>query len=276
MKTKKRIPRKLLNRVVRFVRRDPRRCLIIAGIVIGVIATANIIINFPKTKKVSPVTEVTEETADVPAKKEIQVRRRIPDGYAGIIAGVMVAEASSSPYHALGTSLEDVLVGQRTAEREAPSMDDVGRQVEESVNDIDKQSWELVEHTRMSDEDYETLLSIVEAESGGEDIKGRILVANVILNRTGSELFPDNVTDVVWQKSGGSPQFTPTVDGRIHSVEVSDTTREAVNRAIDGEDHSQGALFFLEKKHSEKKNVTWFDTSLKFLFQHGVHSFYNY
>jgi N-acetylmuramoyl-L-alanine amidase len=128
----------------------------------------------------------------------------------------------------------------------------------------------------MSDEDYETLLSIVEAESGGEDVKGRILVANVILNRVESDLFPENVTDVVWQTIGGSPQFSPTADGRIHTVEISDVTREAVNRAIDGEDYSEGALFFLEKETSAEKNVDWFDENLNFLFQHGVHSFYKY
>lgn len=70
--------------------------------------------------------------------------------------------------------------------------------------------------------------------------------------------------------------FSPTADGRIHTVTVSDTTREAVNRAIDGEDYSQGALFFLEREYSEEQNVKWFDTNLKFLFQHGVHSFYTY
>ena len=35
----------------------------------------------------------------------------------------------------------------------------------------------------MSDEDYDTLLHIVEAEAGTEDVKGRVLVANVIMNR---------------------------------------------------------------------------------------------
>lgn len=200
----------------------------------------------------------------------------LPAGFMGIIEGVEAAKASNGEYHPIGTNVEDVLVGQRTAKREEVSQFDAGDLVEESVNTIVDQAWELVEKTKISDKDYETLLAIVEAEAGGEDIKGRILVANVIFNRVNNDQFPDTVTEVVWEQTGGSAQFSPTVDGRINTVTISDTTREAVNRAIDGEDYSQGALFFLEREYSEDKNVRWFDTNLKFLFQHGVHSFYTY
>lgn len=72
----------------------------------------------------------------------------------------------------------------------------------------------------------------------------------------------------------GSPQFSPTEDGRIYTVTVSDDTREAVNRAIDGDDLSQGALYFIAKDQADEKNVKWFDEKLTFLFAHGGHSFY--
>lgn len=52
-------------------------------------------------------------------------------------------------------------------------------------------------------------MKIVEAEAGSEDLNGRILVANVVLNRVKSELFPDCVTDVVYQHSNGVYQFSP-------------------------------------------------------------------
>ena len=86
--------------------------------------------------------------------------------------------------------------------------------------------------------------------------------------------FPDNVTSVIWDRTGGSPQFSPTEDGRIYTVTVSDDTREAVNRAIDGDDLSQGALYFIAKDQADEKNVKWFDEKLTFLFAHGGHSFY--
>lgn len=199
---------------------------------------------------------------------------QIPSGYAGVIEGVLSTKGLAKSYRALGTSCEMVLVGQRMITTEVVSKLDVGSRLVQSVNVLDNKSWELADTTRMSDKDYENLLAIVEAEAGGEDLEGRIMVANVILNRVGNEEFPDDVTAVIWERAGGSPQFSPTADGRIATVTVTDTTREAVNRAIDGEDLSQGALYFIAKDQADKDNVEWFDEHLTFLFQHGQHSFY--
>ncbi|WP_347559857.1 cell wall hydrolase [Clostridium sp. AM58-1XD] len=91
----------------------------------------------------------------------------------------------------------------------------------------------------LSDEDYRVLLKIVEAEAGICDDKGRILVANVILNRVKSGQFPDSVKAVVYQQS----QFSPVSNGFIDRVSVSEKTKECVSRALAGEDYSQGALF---------------------------------
>lgn len=114
--------------------------------------------------------------------------------------------------------------------------------------------------------DYNVLLKIVEAEAGGEDLIGKIMVANVILNRVNSDAFPDNVTDVVYQKS----QFSPISDGRINTVSISQETLEAVERALNGEDYSHGALYF----RSVRCNSTWFDSRLTRIAEHGNHIFY--
>ncbi len=251
------------------------------GVAAGSVSAKNTDIK-PQTTEGSPKQEQLSDPDEDPdpgsayKTEELPEEDIVPQGFQGIIDGVNATKAANGEYHPIGTNVEDVLVGQRTAKREEVSEFDVGSLVKETVNSIDDQSWELVEKTKITDNDYETLLSIVEAEAGGEDITGRILVANVIFNRVASEQFPDSVTEVVWDKSGGSAQFSPTIDGRIATVTVSDTTREAVNRAIDGEDYSKGALFFLEKEYSESKNVNWFDSKLTFLFKHGCHSFYKY
>ena len=122
----------------------------------------------------------------------------------------------------------------------------------------------------LDDKDYHTLLRIVEAEATGEDLVGKILVANVVLNRVESSRFPDNVTDVVFQKNGSVFQFSPIKDGRYHTVVIQDSTIEAVERALSGEDYSKGALYFTASKNPGN----WFNQSLQFLFAHGGHSFY--
>lgn len=196
-------------------------------------------------------------------------------GLNSIIQSVLISQDTQSEVLKVGTPFEIVLVGQRIAKREIESFLDFGR---EGVSDVEmlKEKTIGISESRlpMSDKDYQNLLKIVEAEAGGEDSKGKVLVANVIFNRVKSDGFPDNVTDVVWQNTGGSPQFSPTADGRIYKVKISDETRKAVNRAIDGTDYSKGALFFVEEGYADKDNVAWFKENLKFLFRHGAHDFY--
>ena len=138
-------------------------------------------------------------------------------------------------------------------------------------------SYEVLEQTKkyqLSDKDYDTLLRIVEAEAGGEDQDGKLLVANVVLNRVNSELFPDSVWDVVMQREQGIAQFSPTVDGRFQNVSVSADTMEAVERALYGEDISRGALYFCAREKADSDRLKWFDRKLTRLFSYGNHEFF--
>ncbi len=123
-------------------------------------------------------------------------------------------------------------------------------------------------------EDYENLLRIVEAEASGEDETGKLLVANVVLNRVESEAFPDTITEVIFEKNNGVTQFSPVANGRFWEVEISDETVAAVDRALAGEDVSRGALYFAARKYADQSNMRWFDESLDYLFTHGGHEFF--
>ena len=126
----------------------------------------------------------------------------------------------------------------------------------------------------LSKDDLDILYRIVEAEATGEDIYGKILVANVVLNRVNSKKFPNTVEKVVFQKNGNTYQFSPTKDGRFWSVKVTDETIEAVNRALEGEDYSNGALYFFARKLTSKNKASWFDNSLRKVLKYGCHEFY--
>ena len=127
---------------------------------------------------------------------------------------------------------------------------------------------------KLSETDKNVLLRIVEAEATGEDITGKMLVASVILNRVNSDQFPDTVEKVVFQQKGGKYQFSPIRDGRYNRVSISDTTREAVERVLNGEDLSKGALYFMSRKHANSKNARWFDNNLTKVVTHGTHEFF--
>ena len=126
----------------------------------------------------------------------------------------------------------------------------------------------------LSSTEKNILMRIVEAEATGEDLKGKMLVANVVLNRVKNERFPDTIEEVVFQKNGSVYQFSPIKDGRYYKVEVSEETKRAVNRVLNGEDESKGALYFMSRSKSKASSVTWFDRCLTKVFKYGIHEFY--
>ncbi len=62
---------------------------------------------------------------------------------------------------------------------------------------------------------------LVSAETTGGDFESKCNVASVVWNRIYSEKYPDNIIDVIYERNG-SVQFTPTYDGRINIVEVTE------------------------------------------------------
>lgn len=126
----------------------------------------------------------------------------------------------------------------------------------------------------LSDEDYNALLKIVQAEAGNEDEEGKMLVAGVVLNRVNSTRFPNSVLKVVMQQKDGVYQFSPVANGTYNKVKVSQETVDAVDRVLRGEDISQGALYFASRKYADPEKMKWFDSYLTKLFEHGGHEFY--
>lgn len=140
-------------------------------------------------------------------------------------------------------------------------------QAAEEAEEKERREKAVISYT---DHDYEVLQRIVQAEAGICDAKGKILVANVIINRVKSGRFPNNITDVVYQKH----QFSPVGNGTINTCKVTEETIDCVNRALAGEDYSDGALFFMNRGASQSGNVRWFDGNLKFVLRHDGHEFF--
>lgn len=165
----------------------------------------------------------------------------------------------------------------QTSAKEQMEMQKVTVQAEEGVSDQRMVPCKVLVPQyviRVSQQDIDTLMRIVEAEAGGEDRKGKLLVANVIINRVKAEEFPDTVTEVVYQKVKNVTQFSPVSDGKIKTVKVSEETKEVVYSALLGEDVSDGALYFVARKIADVQRVCWFDENLTFLFSHGGHDFF--
>ena len=142
------------------------------------------------------------------------------------------------------------------------------RQAEEARKKAEEER-RAARRIKYTDEDYQVLLRIVQAEAGICDPKGKILVADVIINRVLSGKFPDSVKAVVYQPS----QFQPVSNGTINTVKVTAETIECVDRALAGEDYSNGALYFMNRRASGSA-ASWFDRRLTYLFAHDGHEFF--
>ena len=91
----------------------------------------------------------------------------------------------------------------------------------------------------VSGQDEELMARLVYAEARGEPLEGQIAVAAVVLNRLRSSKFPNTISEVIYDPG----QFTP-VESNSLPTRVDDRCREAVRRALQGEDPTGGALFF--------------------------------
>lgn len=217
-------------------------------------------------------TSKSEELQD--GEEDVQ-EGELQAGLMGIVASVNKLESYSQAADSvnLEAANQEILVGTSHIRRDALYQKYV-EECAENIGSIGYYAQQMVLDNQMDVNDYYTLLQIVEAEATGGDIKSKILIADVVLNRVADSRFPDTIYEVVWQRAGGSPQFSPTYDGRIYTVTITDETIEAVDRALAGEDYSQGALFFAARSSAEAQNMNWFDQNLEPMFEYGGHEFF--
>lgn len=181
----------------------------------------------------------------------------------------------SEGQHLAGALLEaDVREKQRKQAAAQTQIETLQKQIlkerqEEEARKKAEEERRAARRIKYTDEDYQVLLRIVQAEAGICDPKGKILVADVIINRVLSGKFPDSVKAVVYQPS----QFQPVSNGTINTVKVTAETIECVDRALAGEDYSNGALYFMNRRASGSA-ASWFDRRLIYLFAHDGHEFF--
>ncbi|MCP8616284.1 LysM peptidoglycan-binding domain-containing protein [Salirhabdus salicampi] len=108
--------------------------------------------------------------------------------------------------------------------------------------------------TDLSQEDIEWLAKMIYSEARGESLEGQIAVGAVIMNRVESPLFPNTVKEVLFEQSNGVYQFTPAKTGSINTANPNGQNMEAAMRAANGEDPTNGSLYFY---NPDKTNSQW-------------------
>ena len=127
----------------------------------------------------------------------------------------------------IATSVTEISItpSGRASAPQPPTVEQVERVEPEIVDTAELVDTETIPDPldKYSVDDIQLMAEIVRAESGNQDIKGKRLVAAVILNRIESDEFPDTVHDVVYQKN----QFATVTDGALEKAE----------RTVNGEDY---------------------------------------
>lgn len=97
--------------------------------------------------------------------------------------------------------------------------------------------WLMSQPVPEGDAEWQCLTEALYFESRGESLDGQIAVAEVILNRVDSPLYPRSICGVVKQRGGGGCQFSYVCDGRADRMRektAADLAGRIARAMIDG------------------------------------------
>lgn len=105
-----------------------------------------------------------------------------------------------------------------------------------------------------TDEAY-LLASLVYCEAGNQSYEGQLAVANIVLNRVKSSLFPNSISEVIYQSGQFGPVYNGSLD-RTLSNGPSSACVQAANDALAGNNNIGSLLFFNNVAPSGAVSVT--------------------
>lgn len=100
-----------------------------------------------------------------------------------------------------------------------------------------------------SSDEIKLLAALIFCEAGNQSYRGKLAVANVVINRVLDDRFPNTIEEVIYQKY----QFSPVGNGALAKALKSDIPskcKKAAKAAIAGENNVEGYYFFTAKKYS--------------------------
>lgn len=118
--------------------------------------------------------------------------------------------------------------------------------------------WLLAQPVPQGDGEWQCLTEALYFESRGESLDGQSAVAEVILNRVDSPLYPRTVCGVVKQRGGGGCQFSYVCDGRtdrMRETEAADLAGRIARAMLDNAPRvlTEGATHF----HTKSVRPSW-------------------
>lgn len=107
-----------------------------------------------------------------------------------------------------------------------------------------------------TDEEFQMFIYVLQNEVGNCSEESKIAVANVILNRVKSPLFPNTIYEVLTAPG----QFDAIYNYYNPTHIPTDNTIECAKRALSGEDNSNGAIYYYAPAYCGGETAAWFET----------------
>jgi spore germination cell wall hydrolase CwlJ-like protein len=107
-----------------------------------------------------------------------------------------------------------------------------------------------------TDEEFNMLCYVLQGEVGDCSQDSKLAVANVIINRVKSPNFPDTISGVLTQ----SNQFTAIYGYYNGTNTPTQDTIDCARRAVNGEDNSNGAVYYYAPSYCGGSTAAWFET----------------
>ena len=125
-------------------------------------------------------------------------------------------------------------------------------------------------NTYYNGDDLYWLSRIINAESGGEPLEGKLAVGTVVLSRVASPKFPNSVYGVVFERNNGVWQFTPVRSGAINRA-PNEESIIAAKLCLEGVQVAKPSLYFVNQYVSPN---SWASRNRPYVTTIGRHTFF--
>ena len=125
-------------------------------------------------------------------------------------------------------------------EAEAKEAEEAAKKEEASKESTSSDQGSVTEETVTSeassyeDDDLKLLACLVYCEAGGESYEAQLAVANVVLNRKASSLYPNTISGVIYQPSQFGPASCGSLARRLNNYTASGSSYTAAKAALEG------------------------------------------
>lgn len=117
-------------------------------------------------------------------------------------------------------------------------------QAEENAAEAGLEVTVTEEYVPQDASDLEMLATIIYCEAGNQSHEGKVAVGNVVLNRVGSDKFPNDIDSVLRADRQFSPVGSGKYDRMLGSGRIPQSCYDAAQEAMDGISYAGGCLYF--------------------------------